>query len=259
MSAPFSVIVRSVIFQVLFYLATAILAIVGLPVLLMPRATVLSFARLWARVNLWLLRVVCGLEYEIRGHENLPPGPLVVASKHQSMWETFALVLLFDDPAIILKRELWWIPFFGWYLRRAGTIAIDRGRAAQALIRMTAAVRTALAQDRQVIIFPEGTRRAPGAPPDYKLGAAHLYAETGAACLPIALNSGLFWPRRSYLRLPGCIVVDLLPPIPPGLNKREFLVRVRDDIERASASLAAEGERSLRARGIAPIPAAPEG
>jgi 1-acyl-sn-glycerol-3-phosphate acyltransferase len=177
-----------------------------------------------------------------------------VASKHQSLWETFALLLLFSDPAFILKRELIWIPFFGWYAWKAGMIPVNRGKRSQALAEMTTCARAELARGRQIVIFPEGTRRAPGAQPNYKYGIVHLYAETGTPCLPLALNSGLFWPRRSFRRFPGTVIVEVLDPIAPGLDKKVFAERLQDTIETATARLVADGQRELRAAGIDAAP-----
>jgi 1-acyl-sn-glycerol-3-phosphate acyltransferase len=248
----FVLILRSVIFNLLFYLNLLGLLVAALPTLLMPRPAILSVARLWARMNSWLLRAICGITAEFRGLEKIPPGPLIVACKHQSLWETFALVPLFADPAYIMKRELMWIPFFGWYTWKAGMIAVDRSKGSQALPEMNACVRRELARNRQVIIFPEGTRRSPGAEPRYKQGVAHLYVEAGVACLPVALNSGLFWPRRSMRRRPGTIRVEVLDPIPPGLDKTVFFERLQAAIENATARLLKEGEQDLAAAGISP-------
>jgi 1-acyl-sn-glycerol-3-phosphate acyltransferase len=245
-----SLIVRSILFNVLFYLNLAVQIVFALPSMLMPRWAILAIARFWARSNLWLLRVVCGTKFEFRGLEKIPPGALLVASKHQSLWETFALLTIFRDPAYIMKRELVFIPFFGWYAWKAGMISVDRGKGAQALAEMNASARAELARGRQIIIFPEGTRRAPGAEPRYKYGVAHLYGETGVTCLPVALNSGLFWPRRSVRRYPGTIVVEVLDPIPPGLGRDEFLARMQEAVETATARLVAQGERELAANGV---------
>jgi 1-acyl-sn-glycerol-3-phosphate acyltransferase len=246
-------VVRSILFNTLFYLNLLVRMAVIIPTLVMPHRFILAAARAWARSSLWLLRVICNVNVEIRGLEKIPPGALLVASKHQSAWETFALLTLFPDFAYILKRELMWLPFFGWYMWRAGMIPVDRGARSQALASMTKHARLALEQGRQIIIFPEGTRRPPGAPPNYKFGVAHLYNETGVACLPIALNSGLFWPRRSFRRYPGTVRIEILDPIPPGLDKQAFLARLQNDIETATARLIAEGERELaRNAGTAP-------
>jgi 1-acyl-sn-glycerol-3-phosphate acyltransferase len=167
------------------------------------------------------------------------------------------LLTLFPDFAYILNRELMWLPFFGWYMWRAGMIPVDRGARSQALAAMTKHARLALAEGRQIIIFPEGTRRPPGAPPNYKFGVAHLYSETGVACLPIALNSGLFWPRRSFRRFPGTIIVEVLAPIAPGLSKEDFAERLQQSIETATARLVADGERELARNGVKQASLAP--
>jgi 1-acyl-sn-glycerol-3-phosphate acyltransferase len=241
------VLIRSIAFNALFYLNLFVHFIAAIPTLVLPRRAILEVTRFWAGTNLWLLRIVCGIKVEFRGLERIPPGPLLVASKHQSLWETFSLLTVFPDPAYILKRELIYIPFFGWYASKARMIPVDRGRRSQALGAMTARARVELAHKRQIIIFPEGTRRAPGAPPNYKYGVVHLYAETGAPCLPVALNSGLFWPRRSFRRYPGTIVVEMLDPIAPGLDKQAFASRLQETIEAATARLIDEGKRDLAA------------
>jgi len=246
------ILVRSIVFNLLFYLNLVILLVVAFVAMVLPRRAVLGMAKLWGRVSVWLLRVVCGIGVEFRGLEKLPKGPLIVAAKHQSTWETFALLRLFDDFTFIVKRELMWVPIFGWCMWRGGMIPVDRSAGARALSQMTARAATEIRSGRQLIIFPEGTRRAPGATPSYKFGVAHLYAEIGVPCVPIALNSGLFWGRRAFRRLPGTIVVEILDPIPPGLDKQTFFTRLQSDIETATARLVAEGERELAARGLVP-------
>lgn len=235
------IILRSIVFNFLFYLVLVVYLIAALPTLVMPRRAIIAVARFWGRTNIWLLRVVCDLKVEFTGLEKIPPGPLIVASKHQSMWETFALLPLFPDPTFIMKRELMWIPFFGWYTWKGGMIAVDRGKGSQALADMTVRARIEIRRGRQLIIFPEGTRRPPGGEPAYKFGVAHLYADIGVPCLPVALNSGLFWPRRSFLRYPGVIRVVLLDPIQPGLDKQAFFARLQNEIETATAPLLAQG------------------
>lgn len=238
-------IIRSVLFNIAFYLNTAILLVVALPTFLMPFWGIVEIARLWGRINLWLLRVIAGVKIEVRGREKIPQGPLLVASKHQSAWETFTLVTLFPNPVFILKRELQWIPLFGWFTIKGRMVPVDRGGGAASLRAMTARARYELMQNRQLIIFPEGTRRAAGAEPRYKFGVAHLYAGAGVPCLPVALNSGLFWPRRSLLRYPGTVVIEFLDVIPAGLERGEFFERLQDEIETATARLIEEGRREL--------------
>jgi 1-acyl-sn-glycerol-3-phosphate acyltransferase len=236
---------RSLLFNMAFYLNLLVYMLAALPTLLMPRRIILAAAKSWARTSLWLLRVICGTKVEFRGLEKLPRGAFLVAAKHQSAWETFALVPLFADPAFILKRELMWIPIFGWYNWRAEMIPVDRGARAQALARMTERTRLELGRGRQILIFPEGTRRRPGAEPKYKYGVAHLYAATGATCVPLALNSGLYWPRRSFRRYPGTVLVEILGPIAPGLERDAFMARLQKDIETATAQLVKQGRREL--------------
>ena len=233
-------IVRSIAFNVLFYLNTMIYLIVALPTFFMSFRAVVAVAQAWGRANLVLLRVVAGIDCEVRGREKIPKGPLIVACKHQSAWETFALLPLFDNPLFIVKRELMWIPIFGWLMRRGRMVSVDRGAGAQALTAMVERARIELGLNRQLIIFPEGTRRPPGAEPRYKYGVAHLYAAEGVPCVPIALNSGLFWPRRSIRRLPGKVLVEILDPIPPGLGKDVFFERLKGVMETATARLIAE-------------------
>jgi 1-acyl-sn-glycerol-3-phosphate acyltransferase len=242
-------IVRSLIFNLVFYLNLGVLLVAALFTLVLPRRAVLGMAKLWGRSSVWLLRAICGTKVELRGADKIPKGPLIVAAKHQSTWETFALLHLFEDFTFIVKRELMWIPIFGWCMWRAGMVAVDRGAGSQALAAMTRRARQEIRSGRQLIIFPEGTRRPPGAEPRYKFGVAHLYAEIGVPCVPVALNSGLFWPRRAFMRYPGTIVVEFLDPIPPGLDTETFFRRLQGDIEAATARLVAEGRAELE-RGL---------
>jgi len=234
-------IVRSIVFNVLFYVTTVIYLIGGVPLVVLPARAMVGLAKFWGRTTLWYLRVICGTKVEWRGLDKIPRGALIVACKHQSTWETCALVTLFADPTYIVKRELMWLPLFGWYMRKAGMIAIDRGGGARAGAAMMARARREFRRGRQIIVFPEGTRRAAGAEPVYKPGVATLYAATGAPCLPVALNSGLVWPRHSFLRHPGTVRVEFLNVIPPGLRKAEFLARLQREIETATARLIDEG------------------
>ena len=233
-------LIRSLAFNSLFYLNLIALMVLGLPALAMPRRYIFKIARIWARSSLWLLRTICGTHVEFRGRERIPTAPFIVAAKHQSIWETFALTLLFDDFCYILKRELTYIPFFGWYLWKSGQIAIDRKSGSSALTQAAERARTIFAEKRVLFIFPEGTRRPAGAPPKYKFGVAHIYDVSSVPCLPIALNSGVFWARRSWLRRPGTIVVDVLEPIAPGLDKDVFFNELQDRMEAASDHLVAE-------------------
>ncbi len=231
---------RSLVFNVAFYLVLLALVVLGAPVMFFGRHGVFALARAWARISIWLLRVICGVHVEFRGVENVPKGAFILAAKHQSVWETFALTLFAPDYSFLLKRELTWIPFFGWLLISSEQIAIDRARGGSALSQAVRKSRALLEQGRQIIVFPEGTRRPVRAPPAYKYGVAAIYGDCNVVCVPAALNSGLFWPRRQFLRRPGTIVVEFLPPIQPGMEKKAFLRLLAEHIETASTRLAEE-------------------
>jgi 1-acyl-sn-glycerol-3-phosphate acyltransferase len=233
-------VLRSLAFNVVFYVAIVGLMVLGLPTLVAGRRSVIGLARLWGAVSVWLLSRIAGLRIEYRGVDNIPADGFILASKHESFLETFALLKHAPDFAIILKKQLVFLPLFGLYLLAAGQIAIDRSHARRALAQMIAKARAVLADGRQLFIYPEGTRRPPGAPPRYKSGVAALYAATGAPCLPVALNTGLYWARRGFTRRPGVAVIEYLPPIPPGLARAAFLARLESDIETACARLNAE-------------------
>lgn len=232
---------RSFIFNVFFYVNLATWMIVGWFFLLGPRKWAVRALQAWSVSSVWALRVICGVRFEVRGREYLPQGPLLVASKHQSAWDTFGLLPLFDYPTYVMKRELFWIPVHGWFSMKFGMIGIDRASTVKALKKLVRDVGAALEEGRQVIVFPEGTRREPGAPPDYKPGVAALYTGLDVTCLPVALNSGVCWPRRRFLRHPGTIVVEFLEPIPPGLPRKAFSALLEERIEAASTQLLQEG------------------
>ncbi len=236
------VILRSFALNLSFYVLYPLSMIFGAFILLGPRKRAMKALAWWSRVFVWLCRNLGGIHLEVRGKEHIPHGAAIVAGKHQSMWETFALFHLFDDPAIVLKRELTWIPLVGQYIRKFRMIPVDRASGPKALKALIRAAREAIGENRQILIFPEGTRRPVGAKPDYKPGVAALYAALKVPCVPFALNSGLFWPRRSFWRMPGTIIVEFLPPIAPGLPRKEFTARLIETIEPAADRLAREFE-----------------
>jgi len=172
------------------------------------------------------------------GLENLPAGPVIIACKHQSTWETLAFTLLFANIAIVLKRELLFIPIVGWAMARAGNIAVARGDGASALRGLVKHAKAAIADGRSVVIFPEGTRVAPGDRRPYQVGTAALYRQLGVPVVPMALNSGLFWGRRQWVKRPGVITLEILPPIAPGLSREAFMDTLREQIEGATDRLA---------------------
>lgn len=231
---------RSALFNILFYGLLIGLMLLGLPTLALGRRAVLRLANVWARGSLWLLRTVCGTHVVFRGRENIPAGACILASKHQSFLEIIALCSLFPDFSFVLKRELTRIPLFGWYLSVSRQIAVDRARGRAALTEVSRRAVEVLRDGRTLFIFPEGTRRPPDAAPEYKAGIAFIYADTQTCCLPVAINAGLFWPRRSFHRHPGTAVIEFLPVIPAGLPREVFQARMRDAIEGGSCALMAE-------------------
>lgn len=239
----FSIFLRSLIFNVLFYLLLIFWLLIAVPTAVLPRRALIKVAKLWGQSSIWLMRVVVGTRVEFRGLDKIPQGPLIVAPKHQSMWETFALLQFFDQPLYILKRELTWIPVFGWLLVKGDMIAINRQKGGRILMEMARRASEEVNRGRQLIIFPEGTRTAVDAPPHYKAGIAQIYADCNVPCLPVALNSGLFWPRRQFMRYPGTLIVEFLDPLPAGLERREFLDRVSTAIETATNRIIEESRR----------------
>lgn len=225
--------IRSALFMAWFLLLTAVMAIIFLPLLALPRKATVWMARIWARATLWGLEIFAGLGARQIGH--VPTDGVLVASKHMSMWDTLALYLALKDPAIVLKRELLRIPFYGWYLRKAAAIAIDRSAGADALRRMLHAAEKVLGENRPILIFPEGTRKKPGAAPDYKPGVAGLYNHLNVACVPVALDSGRYW--RGFWKYSGTITMEFLAPIPAGLKRREFMRELETRIEASTNKL----------------------
>jgi 1-acyl-sn-glycerol-3-phosphate acyltransferase len=234
-------VLRSYLYSVLFFLVSAVMAIVLLPALLFGRDAALAVAKLWTRTLMALHRAVTGIGHEFRNFDQIPQGA-ILAVKHQSTWETLALVPQLATPAFILKRELMWIPVFGWWLKAAGNIPIDRGNGAATLIAMNKRAAEALKDGRQIIIFPEGTRRPAGAPPDYKSGLGLIYKALNAPIVPIALNSGTAWPRKTRVQRAGTIVAEALEIIPPGLPPRQALKLVQERIETACDRLLLEAD-----------------
>jgi 1-acyl-sn-glycerol-3-phosphate acyltransferase len=227
---------RSALFLVWLAVISVVINLAFVPALVLPRGITVTGAKIWATLVLWGLRWIVGLSYEVRGP--IPKPPVLIAAKHLSMWETIAFLALLPDPAIVMKRSLLRVPFYGWYCRKMGMIAIDREAGAKAIRVLYAAADEALRQRRPIVIFPEGTRKRPGAPPDYKPGVAALYAHLDVPCVPAALNSGLFWVGR-FSRLPGTVILEFLEPIPPGLPRGEFMVALESRIEGATRTLLA--------------------
>ena len=228
---------RSALFVIWMYGLMAVMGVLCAPSLLGPRSWARACFQLYLTLVLGALRLLCGITYEVRGRAHIPHGGALVASKHQSMFETLAFWRILDDPAIILKKELKYLPFFGWYALKLRNIAIDRAGASKTMRAMLKTARERAKEGRQVVIFPQGTRVSPGAEESYKPGVAGLYAAMKAPCVPVALNSGLHWPGKGFVRKPGVIVVEFLPAIPPGSPRDAFMSQLETQIETASAAL----------------------
>ena len=234
-------VLRSLLFNMAFFGWTALLSIGGIPLLAAPAGWIIAAQRFWARGVIRLLRLLAGTDYAVSGRENLPDGPFVIAAKHQSAWETIIFFLLIDRPAYVLKKELLAIPLYGWYARRAGHIAVDRKAGAKALRTLLEDSRRAIADGMVPVIFPQGTRTAPGTHRPYQPGVAALYRGLDLPVVPVALNSGLFWGRRAFRKKPGMIRLEFLPAIPPGKDRAGFMADLETAIEQATDRLAAQG------------------
>lgn len=238
------VALRSFVFNLVFYLNLIVQMILWSPLFfLLPRRKAWFVPKVWARSSLWLQKVLAGTTSRIEGMENLPEGSFILAPKHQSFWDTIAFYPYLSDPLYILKRELTWIPFFGWYILKMRLIPVNRGNRSKALKQVVTDARREMAVGRQLIIYPEGTRRAPGDAPAYKYGIVELYRQLDLPVVPVAHVAGLYWPRRKFMRYPGTIHARFLPPIPAGLEPDAFMQRLVAETEAACDALLVEAAR----------------
>lgn len=228
---------RSLLFNILFFSWSALIVIAYIPGLAFDRQVIMNGQRNWARGVNFLMRFVAGITWRIEGEENIPDGAAIYAIKHQSAWDTMILHVLFPDPAVVMKKELLNIPVYGWYCKHTRHIPIDRSAGSRALKLMLDAAKSARDAGRQIVIFPEGTRTPPGQGGKHLPGVAALYKHLELPVIPVALNSGLFWGREAFFKRPGVITIRFLPAIPPGGDRREFMTRLKDDIERESTAL----------------------
>lgn len=228
---------RSLVFVAWLYLSMAIFALCLSPVLLFGRDPSMVVIRMWAAFVLFGLRWICGVRVEVRGLEHRPSGSALIAGKHQGMLDVIAPFTFLADPCYVMKKELMVLPFFGWFAARTNMIAVDRSAHSAALKGMVRQARTRHAEGRQILIFPEGTRTAPGAPPDYKPGIAALYRDLDGPCVPMATNAGQHWPAHGFRRTPGTVVYEFLPAIPAGLKRDVFMARLEAELEAASTKL----------------------
>ena len=230
-------VLRSLIFTLWLYLSMPLFAVLLSPALLMPHRAAMGVIKLWARFVLFGLRWIAGVKVEVRGLEHRPTGPALIAAKHQGMLDVIAPFAFLDDACFVMKKELMPLPFFGWFAWKTKMIAVDRAAHAKALKDMVRQTRARLAEGRQILIFPEGTRTTPGEPADYKPGVAAIYRDVEAPCWPVATNSGVHWPAHGFKRYPGTVVFEFLPPIPAGLKRAAFMAELESRIEGASTAL----------------------
>lgn len=235
------IILRSVLFNTAFYLNLVVQMIIMTPAyFLLPRRKAYVIAKNWVRSCHWLFAKIVGTTFEVEGMENLPKGGYIFAPKHQSFWDAYALLPWLDDPFYILKRELTWIPLFGWYIKKQRMVPVDRNARGKVMAAVMERTKAEMMSGRQLIIYPEGTRRPPGAPPEYKYGIARLYRDLEVPVVPVVMHPGLFWPRRKFLRYPGHFKVRVLPPIAPGMDPDAFLAHLVEVMEAASDRLLVE-------------------
>jgi 1-acyl-sn-glycerol-3-phosphate acyltransferase len=247
------IVLRSVLFNLAFYVNLIVRMLVLSPVyFVVSRRRAWSIPKNWVRSNHWLLEKIVGTTFTIEGLENMPEGGYILAPKHQSFWDAYALLPWVEDAVYILKRELMWIPLFGWYVGKMRMIPVNRGARGKVMAEVLERTRVEMEKGRQLIIYPEGTRRAPGAPPDYKYGIARLYASVGVPVVPVVMHPGLFWPRRKFLRYPGHFKVKILPSIEPGLDPDAFLATLVERMEGESDRLLVE---TIEANPHVPLPA----
>lgn len=229
--------IRRVLFAIWLYLSMPVVAIGLSPALVLPERLAMGVIKIWARVVLFGLRWIMGITVEVRGLEHRPTGAALVAPKHQSMLDIVAPFTVLDRACFVLKKELIYTPFLGWFAAKTRMIPVDRSAHAKALKDMVRHARARLAEDRQIIIFPEGTRVQPGAEPDYKPGVAAIYRDLDGPCWPVATNSGEHWPAKGIKFVPGHVVFEYVPPLPAGLKRAEFMARLEESIETASNRL----------------------
>jgi len=231
------IFVRSLLFNVAFISATACISVIGTLLIVAPRGAMRRIQTLWGQVSLTLLRWIVGTNHEILGKENLPGQPAVFICKHQSAWDTLIFFLFGPNNIYVVKEELVKIPVFGWCVSRAGSISVDRNAGMSALRKLVADTQARVDEGLNVVVFPEGTRSQVGSAGTYQPGIAAIYKSVDAPIIPVALNSGVFWSRRSFLKYPGTILMEILPEIPKGLDRRAFMKEIESRIESHTRAL----------------------
>ncbi|MBR0554244.1 1-acyl-sn-glycerol-3-phosphate acyltransferase [Ciceribacter sp. L1K23] len=251
------IVLRSILFNTAFYANLIIRMIVLSPYYFaVSRKQAFRIPKAWAKSCHWLMEKIVGTTFEIEGLANIPKGGYILAPKHQSFWDTYALLPWLDDPVYILKRELMWIPLFGWYAAKQRMIPVNRGARGKVMAAVMERAKQEMANGRQLIIYPEGTRRPPGAEPLYKYGIARIYRDLDVPVVPVAMHPGLFWPRRKFIRYPGHFKVRILPPIAPGKDPDAFFEELVATLEKASDDLLIETARDNPELPLPPVAAA---
>ena len=239
--------IRALLFNVVFYGGTAVLCFAYIPTLVLPRPVFMVFIRFYFHWVAWAEKYVLGLKYEVRGWENVPKnGAFLIAAKHQSAYETMKFHVLFKDPAIILKRELLRIPLWGWMAAKARMIAIDRTDGKSALQTILENAKPVVESGRPIVIFPQGTRVPVGAYKPYKFGITRMYEHFDIPILPMAINAGVYWKKKAFIKRPGTVVFEFLPPIMPGQDPKKVLATLEKDIESHSDALVAQARQTLK-------------
>ncbi len=234
---------RSMAFNGTFYGWTLFCCLLFFPLLFLPRVFVLKAAKVWSFGVFWICEYILNLRIKITGKEKLSINPAILAIKHQSAWETIAFLHFIYDPSIVLKQELLWIPFFGWYLKKLGMIPLSRStrKGPQDLKKLLKKAKQAMAHGQPILIFPEGSRSKPGQKGTYHSGVASLYLHLKIPVIPVAHNAGLFWPRRGFMKYSGQLSLEILDPIEPGLSRQEFMSILENKIESKTNDLVREG------------------
>jgi len=235
--------IRSFVFIVQMYLAMAIVALAFAPFAMFRREMALKACHTYCHYVRWTAGWMVGLHVDIRG--DIPQGAVLVAAKHQSFFDIILIFGALPNPRFVMKKQLMRTPFLGWYAKWLGCVPVDRGKGGAAIRDMLARVEKGREIAGQIIIYPQGTRVAPGDVRPYKVGSAVLYGQLGEPCVPVATNVGLFWPKRSMLRKPGLAVVEFLPPIPAGEDQRQFLLKLENLVETRSNALMADADLRL--------------
>lgn len=223
--------IKSLLFNVYFVIISAGSAIFGVLFLFGSRKLAFRPPQAWGALNSWGAKHILGLDYRVLGLENMPKGPCIIASKHQSAWETYSFCNIFPESVFIAKRELLYLPFFNFHFMKTKTIMLNRKLGSQAKADMVRQAKERIADGDRIIIYPEGTRKGFGDAPRYRQGIGAMYAELNVPVVPVALDSGVFWPRRGFEKKSGTITVSILPPIQPGLSHAEFMKTLEEKIE----------------------------